>query len=107
VVYPPRTNAQYELLVKNVLESDLDLLKKHCVLYYIVHEGGDGGKHLEYAEHFALPENFRCLMEGYWCIDHLQSKVCNSILIENIKIHFAPDPCIIIILLCYGMFPGV
>jgi hypothetical protein len=57
------------------MESEIDSLKKTCLLYYFLKDfrtGLDG----KYASEQAIPEQFCELISGFYAMDHLQFEVC-------------------------------
>ncbi|KAJ2732781.1 hypothetical protein IW152_003584 [Coemansia sp. BCRC 34962] len=91
--YPPRTSAALQALIGRVGSSDLDDLKQHCLVYYLILDHSadalvsDHGMYSEgstdptatsaeaakYARDRLVPRNFEYLMRGYWLMDHGQT----------------------------------
>lgn len=74
-LYPPRTSGQWKNLFSAILEaSDVDILRKHCLVYYLLKDL-KSDKHVSYAHHFDLTPSFRLLMDGLWALDHGKADV--------------------------------
>ncbi|KAJ2031881.1 hypothetical protein IWW57_000496 [Coemansia sp. S610] len=91
--YPPRTSAALQALIGRIGSSDLDDLKQHCLVYYLIldHSANalvsEHGLYTEgntdptaasaeaatYARDRLVPRNFEYLMRGYWLMDHGQT----------------------------------
>ncbi|KAK9712463.1 hypothetical protein K7432_007137 [Basidiobolus ranarum] len=69
-LYPPQNATQLKELVSAVLDCDLDVLKKHCILYYFLKDYQDPTLSERYASHYLIPSHFQSLLNGYWCLDH-------------------------------------
>ncbi|ORX82896.1 hypothetical protein K493DRAFT_320353 [Basidiobolus meristosporus CBS 931.73] len=69
-LYPPQNATQLKELVSAVLDCELDILKKHCILYYFLKDYQDATLSERYASHYLIPSHFQSLLNGYWCLDH-------------------------------------
>ncbi|KAJ2520325.1 hypothetical protein H4217_002126 [Coemansia sp. RSA 1939] len=92
-VYPPKSPSEQSRFIARIDSSDLDNLKKHCIVYYLVldyaadHLVSSNGTYAEfeddslahvnslamrYANETIIPRHFVYLMRGYWLMDHGQ-----------------------------------
>ncbi|CAG8544790.1 6934_t:CDS:2, partial [Scutellospora calospora] len=72
--YPPLDIEALKTLFDEILKSnDIDMLRKHCLVYYLLKDWQAFSKrHQKYAARYLIPPNFLCLMDGYWALDHWQ-----------------------------------
>ncbi|RIB06254.1 nuclear pore complex assembly-domain-containing protein [Gigaspora rosea] len=72
--YPPLDIEALKILFDEILKSnDIDMLRKHCLIYYLLKDWqAYSKKHQKYAARYLIPPNFLCLMDGYWALDHWQ-----------------------------------
>ncbi|KAF0530558.1 nuclear pore protein ely5 [Gigaspora margarita] len=72
--YPPLDIEALKILFDEILKSnDIDMLRKHCLIYYLLKDWqAFSKKHQKYAARYLIPPNFLCLMDGYWALDHWQ-----------------------------------
>ncbi|KAL1914574.1 uncharacterized protein VTP21DRAFT_8199 [Calcarisporiella thermophila] len=68
-VYPPRDINQLQHLVRAVFKCDLDSLKKHCIVYYLLRDTRINARASTYASKYLIPWYFCRLMDGYWALD--------------------------------------
>ncbi|KAJ2658394.1 hypothetical protein IWW48_004069 [Coemansia sp. RSA 1200] len=106
-VYPPKSPAEQSRFIARIDSSDLDNLKKHCIVYYLVldyaadHLVSSNGTYAEfeddslapvnslamrYANKTIIPRHFVYLMRGYWLMDHGQI---------NASVSYLSDPTVI------------
>lgn len=52
-----------------IFGCDLDVLKKYCIIYYILKDLGKD-KPETFAARYLIPNNYLRLIDGYWAIDH-------------------------------------
>ncbi|KAI8321417.1 hypothetical protein GQ54DRAFT_261777 [Martensiomyces pterosporus] len=75
--YPPRTPAEQRTLVERIGSSDLDDLKQHCIVYYLLLDLDESAipnsTAVAYARDMLVPRHFEYLMRGYWLMDHGQT----------------------------------
>ncbi|KAJ1736713.1 hypothetical protein LPJ72_001156 [Coemansia sp. Benny D160-2] len=92
-VYPPKSPSEQSRFIARIDSSDLDNLKKHCIVYYLVldyaadHLVSGNGTYAEfeddslahvnslamrYSNETIIPRHFVYLMRGYWLMDHGQ-----------------------------------
>ncbi|KAJ3090792.1 hypothetical protein HK102_002655 [Quaeritorhiza haematococci] len=67
--YPPDDVNKLEQLFKAIFASGLDILKKHCFIYYLLKDWKNS-RASDYAAAYLLPSHFRLLVNGYWALDH-------------------------------------
>ncbi|KAH6593357.1 hypothetical protein BASA50_007565 [Batrachochytrium salamandrivorans] len=68
-VYPPSNPNDLESLFEEVLSSTaMDLLPKHCVIYYLLLDYGNISS--EYARMWGISDPFLTSIRGYWEMDH-------------------------------------
>ncbi|KAJ3127965.1 hypothetical protein HK098_005478 [Nowakowskiella sp. JEL0407] len=68
--YPPDNTTQLSLLFADIMESELEILQKHCIIYYLLRDYSKSKIYDLYGKTYFLPTNFRLLMDGYWNMDH-------------------------------------
>ncbi|CAG8591410.1 22173_t:CDS:2, partial [Racocetra persica] len=72
--YPPPDTEALKILFDEIFKSnDIDMLRKHCLVYYLLKDWQAFSKRYQkYATRYLIPPNFLCLMDGYWALDHCQ-----------------------------------
>jgi hypothetical protein len=69
LVYPPPDWRHLEKLVSMVIDStNLDLQRKHCVLYYFIKDANPS-KQQQFAKTFQIPKPFLLAIDGSWNFD--------------------------------------
>ncbi|GAB5586612.1 hypothetical protein Unana1_01512 [Umbelopsis nana] len=69
--YPPKSNGDLQKLYKAIEECDLDILRKHSLVYYLLLDWKNASQ-ARYARRYLIPSQFQKLMDGYWAMDHGQ-----------------------------------
>jgi hypothetical protein len=73
-LYPPKSNGDLQKLYKAIEECDLDILRKHSLVYYLLLDWKNASQ-ARYARRYLIPSQFQKLMDGYWAMDHGQYEV--------------------------------
>ena len=69
--YPPKNLTQLESLFDSILDcSESDLLRRHCLIYYLIKDVQSQGRENEYADMFLIHSQYRLVMDGLWALDH-------------------------------------
>ena len=68
-LYPPRDVDALVVLMDAILDSTYDLLKKDCLIYYLIKAHKDGREEV-FSEEHSIPPQFVLLADAYWHLDN-------------------------------------
>ncbi|KZP18203.1 hypothetical protein FIBSPDRAFT_1046417 [Athelia psychrophila] len=68
-LYPPRDVDALIVLMDAILDSTYDLLKKDCLIYYLMQFHKDGREEV-FSEEHSIPPQFVLLADAYWQLDN-------------------------------------
>ena len=72
--YPPRTTSSLRHLFDNIITSNVDRLKQHAFVYYLLRDYGEPLAK-RYAERAIMPEHSCLMMDGVWLLDNCEFEV--------------------------------
>ncbi|WAQ81833.1 hypothetical protein PtA15_2A145 [Puccinia triticina] len=70
-LFPPSHPSRLRHLLDSIDACDFDLLKKNCLVYYLLKEYGDGREN-RFAIDRIIPSHFTRGLDGIWALDHSQ-----------------------------------
>ncbi|MBW0498833.1 hypothetical protein O181_038548 [Austropuccinia psidii MF-1] len=73
-LFPPSHPSRLRQLLDSIDGSPFDLLKKNCLVYYLLKEYGDA-RETKFAIDRLIPSHFTLSLDGLWALDHSQWQV--------------------------------
>ncbi|KAK9390610.1 nuclear pore complex assembly-domain-containing protein [Lipomyces mesembrius] len=70
-LYPPRDTTSLQDLYDHIAAANADILKKHCLLYYILKDYGSQ-RASDYVDSVLLPDAHKRLIDGVYALDRFQ-----------------------------------